>query len=219
MTKPKSHKWTFTARFRTNAYGWKASRLACKRVREAVSEIKKVNRKDPILGAEGAVKLMEKFWPAMQNIDTSSGALGTAVTNAMGVLVDIVTDAPAPESLRAKWLDRLWQAIMDDGVEYLSPLGDRWGEVCGSPEVASQWADDLIPVVRRTWEETKLGTFSYFQGTHACFSSLLAAGRYQELLDLIDEAPKLHWSYRRYGVKALLAMGQKGRAIKYANLK
>ncbi len=58
MTKTKPHKWTFAARFRTNAYGWKGSRLACKRIKEAVSEIRKIARKDPLLSADGAIKLI-----------------------------------------------------------------------------------------------------------------------------------------------------------------
>jgi len=37
----KTHKWTFKSRFRTNAYGWKGTTLASKRLKEAVSEIKK----------------------------------------------------------------------------------------------------------------------------------------------------------------------------------
>ena len=62
MKKTNSHKWVFVSRFRTNAYGWRASKLACKRIKEAVSEIKKVTRKDPVLGAEGSIKFMEKLW-------------------------------------------------------------------------------------------------------------------------------------------------------------
>lgn len=216
MNKPKSHKWTFTSRFRTNAFGWKGSHLACQRIKEAVSEIRKVARKDPLPGAEGAIKLMEKLWPALQHVDSSSGALGTAVYNAMGVLVDVVVEAPADEKTRVKWLDRLWRAVEEDGVGFLDVLGERWGDVCGSPEVASQWADELLPVVQRTWEETKQGTFSYFQGTEACLSCLLAAGRHRELLDLIDSAPRISWHNRRYGIRALVEMGKKGAAIKYA---
>jgi len=216
MAKPKPHKWIFPARFRKNAYGWKGSRLACNRLKEAVSEIRKVNRKDPLLGADGAIKLMEKLWPSLQHIDTSSGALGTAVYNAMVVLVDIVVKAPADEKLRLKWLDRLWEAFSDDGVGYLDVLGERWGEVCGSPEIASKWAGELLPIVQITWEETKQGSFSYFQGTSACLSCLLAAGRYQELLDLIDMAPHISWHNRKYGVQAFVGMGKKGEAIKYA---
>jgi len=216
MTKQKPHKWIFTARFRKNAYGWKGSRLASKRIKEAVSEIRKAARKDSLLGAEGAIKLMGKLWPALQHIDTSSGALGTAVYNAMGALVDFVVDAPAGEKTRAKWLDRLWEAFNDDGVGYLDVLGEQWGDVCGSAQIASKWADELLPVVHRTWEETKQGSFSYFRGTSSCLSCLLVAGRHEELLDLIESAPRISWYNRKYGVQALVAMGKKGEAIKYA---
>lgn len=61
MNNHKTYKWIFPVRFRTNAYSWKASRLACQRLREAVSEIKTVAKKDPALGAEGAVGLMERL--------------------------------------------------------------------------------------------------------------------------------------------------------------
>lgn len=216
MSKPKTNKWTFTSRFKTNAFGWKGSSLACKRIKEAVSEITKIARKDPLLGAEGAVKLMEQLWPALQHIDTSSGALGTAVYNAMGVLVDVVVEAPADEKTKTKWMHRLWEAFNDDGVGYLDVLGERWGEVCGSPQIASNWADELLPIVHRTWEETKQKSFSYFRGTSSCLSCLLVAGRHQELLDLIESAPYISWYNRKYGVQALVAMGKKGEAIKYA---
>ena len=216
MTKTKSHKWMFTARFRTNAFGWKGSNLACKRITEAVSEIRKTARKDPLLGAEGAIKMMEKVWPALQHVDSSSGALGAAVHHAVGDLIDLVADAPADEKTRAKWLDRLWKAFNDDGVGFLDVLGERWGDVCKTPSIASQWADELLPVVRRTWKAARPGTFSHFSGTAACLSCLLAAGRHEELLDLIETAPRISWDHRKYGVDALLAMGRKGEAIKYA---
>lgn len=207
------HKWTFTTRFRARAYGWRSSKLACQRLREAVSEIKKVARKDPVLGAEGAVKLMEKLWPALEHVDSSSGALGTAVARAMDVLVQIVIDAPADPKRRAKWLDRLWQAHQDDGVSYLQELGDRWGEVCGSRELASAWADDLAGVVEMAWND---GPGAYFHGTTACLSCLLAAGRYDDLLALLKKERHPWWHYRRYGVEALLKLGRKQDALRYA---
>jgi hypothetical protein len=37
------HKWKFKSHFRKQTYGWKGTALASKRMREAVSEIKKVN--------------------------------------------------------------------------------------------------------------------------------------------------------------------------------
>ena len=108
-------------------------------------QIRKVARNDPVLAADGAVRLMEKVWPSLQHVDSSSGAIGNAVNKALESLIPIVAGAPADKGIRARWLDRLWQAMTDDGVEYLSPVGDRWGELCGSAEVAGQWADELSP--------------------------------------------------------------------------
>ena len=216
MTKSKPHEWAFSARFRSSAFGWRGSQLACQRVKEAVSEIQNVARKDPLPGAEGAIRLMEKLWPALQHVDSSSGALGTAVFHAMVVLVDVVSDAPADRKTRSKWLDRLWEAFNDDGVGYLDVLGERWGDVCGSPETASDWADHLLPILKSSWQERTKGSFSYFRGTTACLSCLLAAGRHRELLDLIESAPYVSWDYRKYGVRALVAMRKKAEAIQYA---
>jgi hypothetical protein len=214
MSKSEKHKWAFPARFRTGAYSWKASRLACQRLREAVSEIKKVAKKDPVLGAEGAVRLMEKLWPALEHIDTSSGALGSAVNKALDALIPIIVEAPADETIRNKWLDRLWQAMEDDGVDYLGPVGDRWGEICGSVEVAGRWADDLVSTLRSCWTDPNPG--NYFHGATACLSCLLVAGRHKELLGLLDLDRYPMWHYRRYGVEALLALGKKAEAIQYA---
>ena len=208
------HKWIFLSRFRAGAYSWKASRLACQRLREAVSEIKKVTKKDPALGAEGAVRLMEKIWPALEHVDSSSGALGSAVNKTLDALIPIIVNALADEKTREKWLDRLWQAMADDGVDYLGPVGDRWGEICASREVAGHWADDLVGIVRACWTDPKPG--GYFHGTTACLSCLLAAGRYRELLELLELDRYAMWHYRRYGVQALLALGRKAEAVQYA---
>ena len=48
------HKWTFRARFRRHAFGWR-SQPAIKRIKEAVSEIKKAARKALVLGGGTAV--------------------------------------------------------------------------------------------------------------------------------------------------------------------
>ena len=214
MSKSNKHKWTFPARFRVGAYSWKASRLACQRLREAVSEIKKIAKKDLVLGAEGTVRLVEKLWPALEHIDTSSGALGSAVNKTLETLIPIIIEAPADDKTRSKWLDRLWQAMADDGVDYLSPVGDRWGEICGSVEVAGKWADELVSTLRSCWSDPNPG--HYFHGTTACLSCLLVAGRHQELLELLELPRYPSWHYRRYGVEALLASGKKADAIQYA---
>jgi len=214
MSNQIAYKWIFPARFRASAYGWKSSKLACQRVREAVSEIKKVAKKEPVAGAEGAVRLVEKIWPALQHVDSSSGALGSAVNKALDALIPIIINAPANAETRAKWLDRLWQAMEDDGVDYLSPVGDRWGEICGSEELAGQWADELMPTVQACWTDPNPG--NYFHGATACLSCLLRSKRYQEMLDLLALDRHPFWHYRRYGVYALQSMGKKSEALKYA---
>lgn len=206
--------WTFTARFRSGAFGWRGSSLACQRIKEAVSEIKSVARKDPVTAAEGAIRLMEKLWPALEHVDSSSGALGNATYSAVDELTDLIVAAPADEKTRRKWLDRLWEAIQEDGVSYLQNATDRWGELCASPQIAGEWADQLLPTLAHVWTSEQPG--HYFTGSTACLSCLVAAGRYQEVLDLIERAPYVSWCYRKYGLQALSAMGRPDEAIAYA---
>ena len=109
-------KWQFKTKFRAKAFGWRGSRLAISRLKEAVSEIKAVAKSDPVAAGDGAVSLMERVWPAFQDIDTSSGALGTAVARTLAELIPILIDATADHSTRSKWLKRLFEAVHDDGV-------------------------------------------------------------------------------------------------------
>ncbi len=213
MTTAQPRRWQFAGRFRRNAFGWR-SQPAIQRVREAVSEIKKAARSDPVLAAEGAVLFLEKVSPALEHVDSSSGAIGTAVNHAIEELVSIIAKAPLDLSRRAKLLDRLWDAYVADAIPYIETLGELWGELCSTKELASIWADNLIEPLRATWRDRRTG--SYFQGTPVCLSSLLAAGRYQELLDLVEMAPFVCWDNRRWGVQALAAMGKRAEAIRYA---
>ena len=72
------HSWRFKARFRRHAFGWK-SHPAITRLQEALSEIKQVVRLEPLLAAEGAIALLERISPALERVDSSSGAIGGAV--------------------------------------------------------------------------------------------------------------------------------------------
>jgi len=173
-----------------------------------------VAKTNPILGAEGVVLLVEKFWPSLQHVDGSSGSLGNAVYSAIKELLPILIDAPADRKTRDKWLNQLWEAIQDDGVEDLSLRGDSWGEICGSKETASAWAEEMLPLTRHDLTDSQPGI--PFHGTYVCLSSLLAAERYQELLDLLDASRYKFWPRRKFGVSALLKMGKKAEAIKYA---
>ena len=209
-----STKWLFKSRFRRNAFGWR-SQPAIKRIKEAVSEIKKAARKDRVHAAEGAVLFLERVSPALEHVDSSSGAIGTAVNNAVGALAPIIASAPLDAKTRDAWLERLFEAYQDDAIPYIELLGDYWGELCASQQLASEWADRLIDTCRRAWgPDPELHGF--FKGTTVCLSALLEAERYQEILDLLDMKPANIWHYRQYGVKALAAMGRKAEAISYA---
>lgn len=208
------HKWQFRARFRRQAFGWK-SQPAMTRIKEAVAEIKKVARQDQTLAAAGAVLFLTKLSPAIEHVDGSSGAIGMAVNNAIAELVPIIARAPAEAKIRDQWLEEIWEAYQEDDIPYLESLGDYWGELCGSPEVASSWADRLESTCRMAWSpDPELR--GYFKGTSNCLSCLLAAARYDELLELIKLAPHNMWYERQYGVKALAAMGKIDEAIRYA---
>jgi hypothetical protein len=215
MAKSAPHKWNFATRFRRKAFGWR-SQPALARVKEAVAEIKKTARKDPILAAEGAVLFLEKVSPALSHVDSSSGAIGSAVNRAIDALVPIVAGAPAESSVRDLWLERLWRAVEADDIPYIDLLPEYWGDFCATPERASQWADSFINGVRMAWDSSSSGRYVYFKGTAACLSALIRAGRNEELLSLLEPAQRKHWHDRKWGVKALAAMGRKAEAIRYA---
>jgi hypothetical protein len=56
----------------------------------------------------------------------------------------------------------------------------------------------------------------HFKGTAACLSALYAAGRHEDLLNLLDLSPYKFWHDRHWGVRALIAQGKTAAAIRYA---
>ncbi len=181
----------------------------------SVAEIKKVAKKDPVLAAEGAIAFLERVSPALEHVDSSSGSIGTAVNNAIAELVPIIASAPVDTETREAWLERLFDAYQDDGIPYIEWLGDHWGTLCASKEIASAWADRLIETVKLAWSPDP-SLRGFFKGTTNCLSALVAAERYDDVLALLELAPYKMWHYRQYGVKALAAKGKKAEAIRYA---
>jgi hypothetical protein len=215
MTNSPAHKWLFSTRFRRQAYGWHSSPLAVQRVKEALREIRNAAAKDPLLGAEGAVLFLEKVSPALEQVDSSSGAIGAAVNQAIEDLVPLIVAAPADDRSRDRWLKRLEAAVEADEVPYIELLPDYWGELCITVERASHWADEFIGIVRLSWSpDPKMRGF--FKFTAACLSVLHRAGRYEDLLSLLEQAPHKMWYYRRWGVKTLVSQGKKAEALRYA---
>lgn len=214
MARASAYRWEFRARFRRHAFGWR-SQPAIKRVKEAVAEIKQVARTDRLLAAEGAVLFLEKVSPALERVDSSSGAIGAAVNRAVAALVEIIAAAPADQATRERWLEHLWDAYQDDQVPYIEALGECWGELCGSPAIASRWADNLLETCRMAWGPDP-SLRGYFAGSVNCLSALLAAGRHDELLALLNSVPCPFWHYHQFGVQALVAQGKVDQAIAYA---
>lgn len=215
MTQKPTFTWAFRARFRRNAYGWKGSKLAISRIKEALSEIRAVARHDPVLAADGAVLLLTILSPALSDVDSSSGALGSAVNGAIETLVPIIAHAQVTEAQRQKWLTKLYEALEEDEIPYIEYLGEFWGELCAGPNLASEWADEFLPTVRHVIAERGRGTYAFYKGTTPCLSALFYANRHDELLQLLDSEDRPYSGYVEWGAKALAARGQIDEAIAY----
>lgn len=215
QAKPKTvHKWEWKARFRAQAFGWK-SQPAITRIKQAVTEVRKVAKKEPLVAADGAIAFLERLSPAIEQVDSSSGSIGSAINNAIAGLVPIIANAAADRETRDSWLERLWEAYQNDDIPYLESLGDHWGSLCASEATASTWADRLVGTVRMAWSPDP-SLRGYFKGTTNCLAALLAAGRHQDLLALVELAPYKMWHYRQYAVRALAIDGKVDEAIRYA---
>jgi hypothetical protein len=153
MARKSTQKWAFKPGLRAGAFGWRGSAKAIDRLKAASAEIRAVRRSDPVTAAEGVVALSERIWPAFEHIDTSSGALGTAVHRTLETLLPVLIDAPADQKTRAAWLERLRTAIRDDGVDYLAPISERFGEIAAFPALMNDHADRDLDLIRAAWSD------------------------------------------------------------------
>jgi len=208
------HVWQFKRRFRRNAFGWR-SQPAIVRIREAVREIRGVARRDRSLAAEGAVAFLERVSRALEAVDSSSGAIGTCVNSAVEQLAGIVASAEVDPVVRSGWLERLWNAYLDDQMPYIESLADHWGALCVSRELAGEWTDRLIDDLRASMRAPSRSG-GYYRGTTVVLSSLLQAQRYDELLGLLQLRPATLWFERKFGFAALVAQGRRAEALRYA---
>jgi hypothetical protein len=104
-------------------------------------------------------------------------------------------------------MDRLHQAILEDGVDYLAPVKDAWGDICGFPELANRWADLLLPDLR--------AGLGWSRGAVICLSSLLKAERYEELSAFLSRPRS--WDLGKFGVAAMIHQGRIDEALAYAH--
>lgn len=211
----KAADWAFTRRFRRGGFGWRASRLASERIAEALAEIQAVARHDRLHAADGAVRFLLKLSPALEQVDSSSGALGGAARAAVDALVPVIAQAPADGAMREKWLGQLFEAIQNDDPPYLELLDERWGDLCATPEVASRWADRLMEFVRQVHASRRRGQHAFTRAESACYSALFAAGRHDELISLIGTDPRPMWHDLQWVGWCKVARGEIDEAIEF----
>jgi hypothetical protein len=125
MTRSAAPKWTFAPRFRRHAFGCR-SQPAVQRVRKATAEIRKVAKKDLALAAAGAALFLEKVSLVLEQVDSFSGAIGTAVNHAIEACARIIAEAPVDERTRDHWLDRPWEAHQSDEITIADRKSQPW---------------------------------------------------------------------------------------------
>lgn len=207
------HKWKFKSCFRREAYGWNGTAKASKRMKEAVSEVKKIAKKDSALAGQGTVELFVRLYPALMDIDSSSGALGSAIHKTIETLTPILIKADWDMNTRGKWLDKLFEAIQEDGWGTFDTMRDQWGDICVYPGLAHIWADRLIPTVKEVFTSD---IYSYFVGTDMCLSCLVYTERYDELKELLELEDTPWWTYDKFWAIALVKQGKSQEALEYA---
>jgi hypothetical protein len=196
---------------RAGAFGWRGSAKAIDRLNLAKSEIRAANKADPVTAAVGVVVLAERIWPAFEQIDTSSGALGSAVRRTLEELVPLLIEPPTDEPTRAHWLERRRQAILDDGVDYLAPISDRFGEIAVFPTLMRVHADRDLDLIRGAWADH--AQFSHIATATLTLSCLLEAGRHDEILALLEVRKTRLWHDEKFAAEALLRQGREDAAL------
>jgi hypothetical protein len=54
---------------------------------------------------------------------------------------------------RAKWLEQLREAIMDDGVDYLAPIAQCFGQIAACPSLMNLHADRDLDMIEVAWSD------------------------------------------------------------------
>ena len=208
------HKWQFTPRFRQGAFGWRSD-LPIKRIKEAVSEIKAMSKTDSVLAAEGVVLFIERLSPAIEHVDSSSGAIGSVVNNALEALAQIIAKPTVTVSQRNVWLERIWQAVQNDGCCYLDCIDEYWPLMCTTSEVGVYWADYFGELLGQ-FKSKPNHRYDYFTGESLWYASLFAAERFEELLAVSRSELRPSWALQRWCIYSLACLGQIDAAIEYA---
>lgn len=174
--------WGFTKLLAPRAFGYRGAKLGIQRLKLASQELQTTAVSHPILAAEGFVDLVKQIGPAFERVDPGADELDRAVTQTLKELIPVFVAAQVDREIRERWIRQLWDLVHDDGIGYLNLIEERWGELCASPELASQWADELIGVVR----SLRARGDDFAPSICICLSSLLRAERHTEIWALLD---------------------------------
>ena len=102
---------------------------------------------------EGAL-FLEQLAPAIEQVDSSSGSVDSAVNRAIEAPVPLIAKSEVSCAVGKKWLDRLWEFLQEDDMSHLEYLRELYTTL----EIASKWTDHLVltlttmraqPAVRR----------------------------------------------------------------------
>ena len=69
------HRWKFWPDFGKGAFGWRADKKAASKLRAALKEIERVGKTDAELARAGALDLLTRLWPAIQQVNRAAGEL------------------------------------------------------------------------------------------------------------------------------------------------
>ncbi|MBX3184124.1 MAG: hypothetical protein KIT72_01265 [Polyangiaceae bacterium] len=202
-----------------------------KQVAAALKELKQVGRREPRLAVEGCIRLLT-------GLKAKDGALDDVLREIIDWLGAPMRRAKPPEPELMDWLERLAKAYRAQPAR-LASLGARFGALCGSPAIASRWADRFreelyaaqpARAMKATLSSSKLtksakATQSIQSAqlpgeAHALrlpyLSALSAAGRHEELRSALEPGAN-SWAEAALGVKALAALGQVDAALSTAH--
>lgn len=93
-------------------------------------------------------------------------------------------------------------AILDDGVDYLAPLANRFGENAQVPAVIDDHADRDLDLISAAWADHT--RFSYVPTATLTLSCLL---------ELVDSARTRSWFDEKFAAEALVRQGREAEAL------
>ena len=95
---------------------------------------------------------------------------------------------------RGKQLDKLYDAIIEDGWGTFDSLRDYWGDLCVYPGLAHLSADQFMDCTKDVLSSTN----QYCSAVDMCLSCLVYTERYDELYELLKLQDKPFWTYNKF---------------------